>query len=313
MFSFLARRLASTIPVLLVVGVFIFLLLRLSPGDPATVLAGDQATPEQIEAVRRNLGLDQSLLIQFFGWLKRVLAGDLGQSLFSNIAVMDLVLQRLGPTIALALATIALAVLIGVPLGVLAAWKVGRWPDQLVMAIASAGFSIPLFIFAFGLIWLFGLKLRWLPVQGYSPPSAGVGPFLASLVLPAVALSVVYLALIARITRATIVELLNDDFIRTAEAKGASHSRIMIKHALRNAAVPILTVVGVSFSMLLGGVVVTENIFNIPGVGRLVADAILKRDYPIVQGVVLLFAGFYVVLNLVIDLCYAALDPRVRL
>jgi peptide/nickel transport system permease protein len=312
MLSFLFRRLLSTLPVLGVVAVLVFLMLRLTPGDPAAVLAGDQATTEQIAMIRANLGLDRSIPEQFVIWFGHLLQGDLGQSYYYKLPVTELIAQRLEPTLSLAVVTITLAVLIAVPLGVVAAWRFGGWLDRGVMAFSVLGFSVPVFVSAYLLIWLISLKLGWLPVQGYKRMADGLGPWLYHLTLPAVTLSLIYIALIARVTRASVLETLGEDYIRTARAKGLPEVLVLQRHALANAAVPIITVIGIGIALLIGGVVVTESVYAIPGLGRLTVDAVLARDFPTVQGVILLFSFVYVLVNLLVDLSYVFFDPRIR-
>jgi peptide/nickel transport system permease protein len=312
MLRFLASRLLATIPVLLVVAVVVFLLLRLTPGDPAAVIAGDIATTEQIEQIRSNLGLDKPIVVQFGIWFGKVLRGDLGESFFFKMSVAELIAQRIEPTLALAASTIVLAVLVAVPLGVLAAWRHGGWLDRALMGFSTLGFSIPVFVLGYLLIWLVSLELGWLPVQGYRRLADGFGPFVRHLILPSVTLAVIYVALIARVTRAAVAEALTEDFVRTARAKGLPERRVLIRHALANAAVPIVTVIGIGLALLIGGVVVTESVYSIPGLGRLTVDAVLARDFPTIQGVILLFSVAYVLVNLLIDLSYLLLDPRIR-
>ena len=312
MYAYIVRRILATIPVMAVVAIFVFSLLHLTPGDPASVIAGDYASPAAIAQIRAKLGLDQPIYIQFGKWVARLAQGDLGVSIFSDLPVSKLIVQRLEPTLALATATIILAVLTAVPMGVVAAWKAGTWIDRLVMVFAVLGFSVPIFVFGYLLIWGFSLKLQWFPVQGYVSISKGFYPFIRSITLPTVALAVIYVALIARITRASVLEVLTEDYIRTAHAKGLSSRGVLIGHALKNAAVPIVTIIGIGVALLIGGVVVTESVFNIPGLGRLTVDAILRRDYPIIQGIVFIFAGIYVFINLIIDILYTFLDPRIR-
>jgi peptide/nickel transport system permease protein len=312
MLAFILRRLASTVLVMALVGVFIFLLLHLSPGDPAAIIAGDNATPQQIAAIRRGLGLDDPLLVQFWHWAGRVLRGDLGISIFSNVPVATLIGQRIWPTLSLAFTTLLLAVALAVTAGVLASWKAGTWLDRLVMALSVIGFSVPVFVVGYVLIYVFAIQLRWLPVQGYRPMSDGLALWARHLVLPSVALGLAYVALIARITRTAMLDVLAEDYMRTARAKGVATAPMLFKHALKSAGVPIVTVIGIGVALLIGGVVITETVFNIPGIGRLVVDAIAKRDYPIIQGVILLFSGIYVIVNLLVDLSYTLLDPRIR-
>lgn len=312
MLGFVVRRLLATIPVMGVVALFVFLMLHLSPGDPATVIAGDYASPADIERIRAKLGLDQPLHIQFGTWVWSLLQGDLGISIFSNLPVTQLIGQRLEPTLLLALTTLIITVVVAVPMGVIAAWKAGTWIDRSIMIFAVVGFSIPVFVLGYILIYFVSLKLGLLPVQGYRPISEGFFPFLRSITLPALTLSVIYIALIARITRASMLEVLDEDYVRTARAKGQLECKVLIVHALRNAAVPIVTIIGIGIALLIGGVVVTESVYNIPGLGRLVLDAILKRDYPIIQGLILMFSFVYILINLAIDILYTLIDPRIR-
>lgn len=312
MIAYIIRRLIATIPVMLLVAVIVFLLVHLAPGDPASVIAGDNATTDQILRIRATLGLDRPLWEQFAIWFWRVLQGDLGQSLFWNRGVAELILQRAEPTVSLAITTLIFAVTIAIALGVIAAWKAGSGIDRSVMGLAVAGFSLPVFVVGYLLVYLFAIELRWLPVQGYRPIAQGFWPWLERLILPSVALGLAYLALIARITRTTMLEILSEDYIRTAQAKGVATRPMLFKHALKNAAVPIVTVVGIGVALLISGVVITETVFNIPGVGRLVVDAITRRDYPIIQGVMLVFSAIYVLVNLAVDLSYTLFDPRVR-
>ena len=295
-----------------IVAVFVFLLLHLSPGDPATVIAGDYASPEDIERIRARLGLDRPLHVQFASWIGRIAQGDLGTSIFSNLPVSRLIAQRLEPTLSLALLTLAFTVAVAVPLGTVAAWRAGTWIDRAVMAFAVVGFSVPVFVLGYILIQVFAIGAGWFPVQGYAPLSEGAGPFLHRLILPALALSAVYIALIARIARASVLEALAEDHVRTARAKGLPERLVLLRHALANAAAPIVTVIGIGFSLLIGGVVVTESVFNIPGLGRLTVDAVLRRDYPVIQGIVLVFSAACVAVNLLVDLLYTAFDPRIR-
>jgi len=295
-----------------IVAVIVFSLLYLTPGDPAAVLAGEQATAQDIERLRSTLGLDEPFLVRFGQWISGVLQGDLGTSIFSRRPVMELIIQRLEPTIALTLASLIIAVTIAIPLGVVAAWRAGGIVDRVAMSFAVLGFSVPVFVLSYLLIALVSVNLQLLPVQGYAPIAYGVGPFVRHLILPALSLGIVNAALIARITRTAMLEVLNQDYIRTARAKGLSVRKVLMKHALKNAAIPIVTVIGISFALLISGVVVTETVFNIPGLGRLTVDAILRRDYPVIQGVILVFSATYVVVNLLVDLSYGLFDPRIK-
>ena len=297
---------------LAIVAVLVFAMLRLTPGDPAAVLAGDAATTEQIARIRSGLGLDRSIPEQFAIWAGRMLSGDLGESFYYKTKVTELIGQRLEPTLSLAAITITIAVLVAVPLGVLAAWRFGGWLDRGLMAFSVLGFSIPIFVLAYLLIWVVSLQLGWLPVQGYRRLEGGVGPWFRHLLLPSITLSVIYIALIARVTRASVLETLGEDYIRTARAKGLREGRVLVRHALANAAVPIATVIGIGIALLIGGVVVTESVYAIPGLGRLTVDAVLARDFPTIQGVILLFSFAYVLINLLVDVSYVFLDPRIR-
>jgi peptide/nickel transport system permease protein len=312
MFAYIARRILATIPVMAIVALFVFSLLYIAPGDPAAVIAGDQATPADVERIRANLGLDRPFLVRFGEWVWRILQGDLGVSIFTNLPVTTMIAQRVQPTLSLMVLTLILAVTIAVPMGVVAAWRQGTFVDRAVMGFAVLGFSVPVFVVGYLLAYVFALELDWFPVQGYTSLDQGFLPWLENLVLPAIALGGVYIALIARITRATMLEVLQQDYIRTARAKGAGQRSILFLHALKNAAVPIVTVIGIGVALLIGGAVVTESVFAIPGLGRLTVDAILRRDYPVIQGVILLFSFVYVLVNLLIDILYTFLDPRIR-
>ena len=312
MLAYAVRRIVATIPVMGVVAFFVFSLLYIAPGDPAAVIAGDQATPADVERIRQSLGLDRPFLVRFGEWVWQILHGDLGTSIFTNLPVSTMIAQRFEPTLSLMAITLCFAISVAIPMGVLAAWKAGTWIDRLVMAFAVFGFSVPVFVVGYLLAYIFALELEWLPVQGYTPLSHGLWPWFANLILPAVALGFVYIALIARITRASMLEVLQQDYIRTARAKGIGQRDILFVHALKNASVPIVTVIGIGVALLIGGAVVTESVFAIPGLGRLTIDAILRRDYPLIQGLVLLFSLVYVLVNLGIDILYTLLDPRIR-
>lgn len=316
MLRFLMQRLLALIPVLFVVAVVVFLILRLTPGDPAAVIAGNNATNEDIDRIREQLGLTKPLITQFMIWLGNVVQGDLGYSFYLNKPVTELISQRIEPTLSLAAGTMVLAVLVAVPLGTLAAWRMGGWLDRILSGFAVAGFSVPVFVIGYVLIWVFAIELQWLPVQGYrrlfGDASQGIGAWAAQLVLPWCTLATIYVALIARVTRASVSEALTEDYIRTARAKGITEQMVLLRHALANAAVPIVTVIGVGIALLIGGVVVTETVYSIPGLGSLTVDAVLNRDFPVIQGVVLFFSLLYVLINLLVDLSYLWLDPRIR-
>lgn len=312
MLRLVLQRLLATIPIMVVVATVVFLLLRLAPGDPAHVIAGDLATEDAVEAIRKDMGLDQPITTQYLRWMGAVLTGDLGRSVLSKKPVTELIAARLPPTLSLALSAIVATILVAVPLGVFAAWRHGGWADRTIRAGSVLGFSVPSFVIGYILIFAFAVKLDVLPVQGYAPLEDGLGEYLRHLVLPTVTLAAVYIALISRITRASMLDILGDDFVRTARAKGVPERVVLFRHALRNAAVPIVTVVGVGVTALISGVVVTETVFNIAGVGRMLVDAVLARDYPVVQGTILFFSFSYIFINLLIDVAYVLLDPRIR-
>jgi peptide/nickel transport system permease protein len=310
--GYILRRVLATLPVLAIVAVLVFLMLRLTPSDPAAIIAGDYASPQQIEGIRERLGLNEPILKQFIIWISGVLQGDFGESFFYKKQVAELISERLEPTLSLSLLTILLVVLVAVPLGVIAAHNHGTWIDRFVMGFSVLGFSIPVFVVGYILIYVFAVTLDWLPVQGYQRISEGVGGWLLRLILPAMTLSVVFVAFIARMTRTSVLEVLNEDYIRTARAKGQTEIKVLVRHALANAAVPILTIIGLTVAILIGGVVVTESVYTLPGLGLLTVDAVLARDYPTIQAVILLFSFAYVLINLLVDVAYTFLDPRIR-
>jgi len=310
--TYVVRRLVSTIVVMAVVAFVVFSLLYLTPGDPAAVIAGDIATDEDIKRIHARLGLDEPFLVQFGRWLWALLHGDLGTSIFTNLPVTTLIAQRVEPTVALTVCTLVVAIAIAVPLGVVAAAKAGTWVDRAVMAFSVLGFSVPVFVVAYGLILTFSIEFDLLPVQGYRNLSDGVWDWFRHLILPSVALGTVYVALIARMTRASMLDVLAQDYIRTAAAKGLAPDQVLIGHALKNAAIPVMTIIGMGVALLISGAIVTETVFALPGIGRLTVDAILRRDYPIIQGVILLFSAVYVLVNLLVDLSYMLFDPRIR-
>ena len=312
MLRFLLQRLLAIIPVLMVVAIVVFLILRLTPGDPAAVIAGNSATNDEIERIREQLGLTKPLLMQFVIWIGNLLQGDFGYSYYLNKPVTQLVAQRIEPTLSLAVGTILIAIFVAIPLGTIAAWRMGGWLDRALSMFSVAGFSVPIFVVGYLLIWLFAIKLNWFPVQGYKRIAEGFGPWIMQLILPWVTLSTIYVALIARVTRASVSEALTEDYIRTARAKGIRESAVLLRHALANAAVPVATMVGIGVALLIGGVVVTETVYAIPGLGSLTVDAVLNRDFPVIQGLVLLFSVSYVLINLLVDVSYLFLDPRIR-
>jgi peptide/nickel transport system permease protein len=312
MIAYVIRRLFSTLIVMAVVAFIVFSLLYLTPGDPAAVIAGDIATSEDIQRIHERLGLDDPFLVQFGRWVGALAHGDLGTSIFTNLPVTQLIGQRVEPTLSLTLCTLVVAIAVAVPLGVVAAAKAGTWFDRAVMAFSVLGFSVPVFVLAYILILTFSVQLDWLPVQGYRSFHEGVWQWQRHLILPSIALGTVYVALIARMTRASMLDVLAQDYVRTAQAKGLAPGQVLLGHALKNAAVPIMTIIGIGVALLISGAIVTETVFALPGIGRLTVDAILRRDYPIIQGVTLLFSAIYVLVNLAVDLSYALFDPRIR-
>lgn len=312
MIAYLARRTMSLLSILLVVGVVVFFLIRLVPGDPTTALLGDNATLEQVDSLRTRLGLDRPIVEQFGAWFRALLKGDLGDSTYMRIPVVDAVAQRIEPTAMLALFATIVSVLLGVTLGVIAAVRHNTILDYGVMVIAMLGLSLPTFWLGLLMILFFAVTLQWLPAAGYVPLRESPLDALRYLAMPAVALGFNQAAIIARMTRASLLDTLGEDYVRTARSKGLPGRRVVVRHALRNALLPIVTVIGLSVATLAGGVVVTETVFNIPGAGRLVIDSVQRRDYPVIQGSVIMVALVYAVINLLIDLSYAFIDPRVR-
>jgi peptide/nickel transport system permease protein len=312
MLSCIVRRVVATLPVLALVGLFVFGLLYIAPGDPAAIVAGDQASPADIARIRASMGLDRPFLAQLESWFWQVLQGNLGKSIFNGLPVSQLIAARLGPTLSLMAVTLVIAIAVALPLGILAAARAGSWVDRCVMALAVLGFSTPVFVLGYVLSFSIALKLQWLPVQGYTPLALGFLPWLDNLLMPATALGLIYIALITRVTRAALLDVLQQDYIRTARAKGLGNMTILCLHALKNASVPIATSIGIGIALLIGGTVVTESVFAIPGLGRLTVDAILQRDYPVIQGVVLVCSFAYVLVNLLVDVICSVLDPRIR-
>ena len=312
MIGYVFRRLLMVVPVMAVVTLVVFILSRVGPGDPAAILVGDFATSADIARTRAAMGLDRPLPVQYLSWLTQLLSGDLGTSIFSRTPVLELIIQSAEPTLLLTVAAMIYSILLAVPVGVLAAARAGSSVDRALMGAAVLGFSTPVFVLGYMLAYLFGYRLGLLPVQGYPGLDAGIGAVARSLMLPAIAIGATFVALIARVTRASMLEVLNEDFIRTARAKGLPGSTILLVHALKNAAIPVITMIGIGFGVLLSGVVVTESVFAIPGIGRLTVNAIFRRDFPVIQGVVLVISLAYVLLNLAVDLTYTLFDPRIR-
>ena len=313
MYRYLASRLAGMLAVLAIVAVIVFVLTRAASGDPISVLLGDQATAEDIARVQKDYGLDKPLPVQFGYWVREVLQGNLGQSIFLQRPVTQALWERAEPTTFLALMAVAIAAVIGIPCGIVSAVYRGRPVDQLFTGVAMLGASIPSFWFGIVLIQMFSVSLGWFPVSGYGAPGAPLLERLHSLILPAAVLGILNSALIIRFTRASMLDVLGEDYVRTARSKGLPESTVVLKHALRNALVPIVTVLGLTVALMIGGAVVTETVFGLPGVGNLVVNAVLRRDYPVIQGALLVVAAIYVLINFSIDLLYVAVDPRVKL
>ena len=312
MSGYILRRLLAMIPVLLVVALVVFALIHIAPGDPAALIVGTHATEEKYELIRESLGLNKPMYVQLGIWFGNLFQGDLGESLFGKTSVTKMIGQRIVPTFSVAAFTLIFSMAIAIPLGIIAAWKANSWIDRSVMIFTTLGYSVPLFWLGFILMWAFAVKLNWFPAIGYTAPTENVGKYFYHMVLPVLATGLVVMALIGRMTRATMLEVLSEDYIRTARSKGLAETRVLLAHALRNAMLPIITVCGISLALLLGGVVVTENVFAIPGMGRLLVNALSHRDYPVIQGTVLVFAAIVAFINLLIDPSYGLLDPRIR-
>jgi peptide/nickel transport system permease protein len=300
------------IPVLVVVAIVTFSLIHITPGDPVSLMAGDLATPEQKEVIRKDMGLDRPIYQQLVIYFADLLRGDLGESIFNKFKVTTLISQRLEPTLFIAVFSQLVSIIIAIPLGILAAWKANTWIDRVVMVIAVLGLAIPSFWLGANLIWVFAVKLHWFPAFGYIPISEGVVPWIKSITLPSISVGFISAALIARMTRASMLEVLREDYVRTARAKGLGEQAVLLGHAFKNASIPVVTIIGIGIAGLVSGLVVTEAVFGIPGVGRLIVDAVNRRDYPVIQGVILMFTVAYVLINLVVDLIYGYLDPRIR-
>ncbi|QFK71394.1 ABC transporter permease [Pradoshia sp. D12] len=310
---YLMKRVFSIIPVLIIVSIIVFTLIHLIPGDPARTILGQEASGEQIENLREEMGLNKSIVTQYFVWITGIFKGDLGTSYFSNQPVSEILFQYLGATLSLAIYAQILALVIAIPLGILAARKKGTIIDQILTSASLFGISLPSFLSGLFLVMIFGVLLKWLPVAGYKPLDQGIIEHIKYLTLPAVSLGLLQAALITRMTRSSMLEILGQNFIRTAKAKGAKEQRIIYYHALRNAFIPILTVIGQSFASLVAGAAVVETIFNIPGIGQLIVNSVTRRDYSVIQGIVLFITVCYVFINLFIDVLYSIIDPRVRL
>ncbi len=312
MAKYLIERMLHTIPVLFIVSILIFGIFHVMPGDPALNMAGENATDEHITQIRESLGLNQPIYIRYVNWVGDVLTGDFGSSIFTGRPVINVIGQRLEPTLSLAVCAMVITVATAIPLGVLAAWRRGSAVDRLVMGGSVLGFSIPGFFVGYVLVFLFSVQFRLFPVQGFMSISESFGGFVRHMFLPSLTVSFALIAFLTRVTRATMIEVLAQDYIRTAQSKGVSSTRILFIHALRNASIPIVTILGFTISLLLGGVIVTETVFSLPGMGGLVVESISSRDYPIIQGVILVFGFLYILVNLLVDLSYPILDPRIR-
>lgn len=310
--KYIIKRLLTLIPVLILVSLVIFMLVHLTPGDPAAMLLGDQAKDAEIAALREKMGFNDPLPVQYFRWLGGVLRGDLGESVFINDSMSHILLEHMGPSLALTCFALVLAALFAVPLGILAAKSRGRLPDSIVSVTSMVGISMPSFLLGLLLILLFAVKLKWLPASGYVPISQGWGKHLKYLTMPAIALGFIESGLMIRMTRSAMLEVLDSDYIRAARAKGVSLFTLFTRHALRNALIPIVTVIGQSFMVLLAGATVVETVFNIPGLGQLTVNSVLRRDYEVIQAIVLLISVTNVLISLIIDLLYGAIDPRAR-
>ena len=313
MLAYIIRRILASIPVMVVVALFVFLLLRLTPGDPAAIIAGDMATPAQLEQIRQNLGLNEPLVTQFVTWSGQLLSGDFGRSLISKTPVLTLIHQRLEPTLSLAIVTMIITLLLSIPMGVVAAWRHATLTDSAIMAISVLGFSIPVFVTGYILIQIFAIDLRVFPIQGFRSISDGFWPFFERIVLPALTLATIYIALIARMTRAAMLDVLDEDYVRTARAKGAGEARLMFHHIMRNALLPVITLLGLQFSTLLGGSVVVESVFSLPGLGSLAYQSVVQRDLNTLMGIIFMSSVVVVAVNFLTDLLYARLDSRIEL
>ena len=312
MTAYVARRFLGVIPVLALVAVTAFLLIHLVPGDPAVVMLGNEATAAQLQNLRVQLGLDRSLPEQFLLWLGQVLRGNMGDSFFLGRPVTQALMERLPATLQLAVLSLVFSLIIGIPAGLIAAVRQNTWWDQFVMATAIGGLSIPSFWLGLAMILIFSVQLGWLPSGGYASLWEDLGQGLRTLILPAASLGFMQAALIARMTRSSMLEVLRQDYVRTATAKGLTHWYVILRHALKNAMIPVVTTIGTAFGVLLGGAVVVEIVFTYPGLGRLVVLAVQRRDYPLVQGALLLTSVIYVAVNLAVDLLYCVFDPRIK-
>jgi len=311
--AYLVKRILSLIPVLFVVTIVIFMIMHLTPGDPASSILGLEASQEEIDALNEQLGLNRPILEQYISWVGGLLRGDLGDSIFMRQPVGQAIAEHIGPTLSLAILAQLIAVILAIPFGMLAAYKRGKLTDYSLMALSLVGMAVPSFLLGMLLMLLIGVELRWLPIAGYKPLSSGLWEHLKFLILPGLSLGTIQAALITRMTRAAMLETMSHNYIKTVRSKGLNEFRVMLGHVFRNSLMPVLTVLGQSFGTLVTGAVVVESIFNIPGLGQLIINSIERRDYAVIQGVVLIITIIYVGINLVVDLLYGAVDPRVRL
>lgn len=313
MLSYIVKRLLSTIPVLFVVSLVIFFIIHITPGDPAAAILGMEATEAQIEELNKELGFDRPIVEQYVSWVAGVFRGDLGNSIFMKMPVTEAIAEHVGPTLSLAILAQVIAIVLAIPFGMIAAYKRGSATDATLMGMSLFGMAVPSFLLGLLLMLVVGVKLQWLPVAGYAPLDKGFAEHLKYLILPAISLGAIQAALITRMTRSSMLDVLNLNYIKTARSKGLQEWRVLLKHAFRNAFLPILTVIGQTFGTLVTGAVVVETIFNIPGLGQLIMNSITRRDFTVIQGVVMTVTVMYIFINLVIDLLYGAIDPRVRL
>lgn len=313
MLGYIVKRLLSTIPVLFVVSLVIFFIIHITPGDPAAAILGMEATEAQIEELNKELGFDRPIVEQYVSWVAGVFRGDLGNSIFMKMPVTEAIAEHVGPTLSLAILAQVIAIILAIPFGMVAAYKRGSATDATLMGMSLFGMAVPSFLLGLLLMLVVGVKLQWLPVAGYAPLEKGFSEHLKYLILPAISLGAIQAALITRMTRSSMLDVLNLNYIKTARSKGLQEWRVLLKHAFRNAFLPILTVIGQTFGTLVTGAVVVETIFNIPGLGQLIMNSITRRDFTVIQGVVMTVTVMYIFINLVIDLLYGAIDPRVRL
>jgi peptide/nickel transport system permease protein len=313
MLTYIGQRFLTLLPTMMIPLILVFFLIRLAPGDPAAVMLGDGATVDQVNELREKMGFNEPLLIQFFVWIKQLVVLDLGESIFMQQPVTQIVMNHAGVTFILTIYALIIAIIVGLISGILSAIYRNTAIDQVAMVGAMSGVSMPEFWFGLNLILIFSVGLGWFPVTGYVPLTEGILATLHSLTLPAVALGLIQAAFIARITRSSMLDVINEDFIRTARAKGISSKRVIFRHILKNAMIPIVTVIGITMAILMGGAIAIETVFNLPGIGRTMLNAVIRRDYPLIQGLVVFISFAFVVINLLVDILYAFIDPRIKL